>query len=110
MVLFIASYSLKLALFALIGYLIIGWLIPLISSVLSSNNGINYRNQSASLSSYVLETLHGLDEIIQYNQERNRLLSVDNKTKDLLKVESKMKSILGFNSAFTNTIYLYLRY
>ena len=104
MVLFIASYSLKLALFALIGYLIIGWLIPLISSVLSSNNGINYRNQSASLSSYVLETLHGLDEIIQYNQERNRLLSVDNKTKDLLKVESKMKSILGINSAFTNTI------
>lgn len=104
MVLFIASYSLKLALFALIGYLIIGWLIPLISSALSSNNGINYRNQSASLSSYVLETLHGLDEIIQYNQERNRLLSVDNKTKDLLKVESKMKSILGFNSAFTNTI------
>lgn len=104
MVLFIAFYSLKLALFALIGYLIIGWLIPLISSALSSNNGINYRNQSASLSSYVLETLHGLDEIIQYNQERNRLLSVDNKTKDLLKVESKMKSILGFNSAFTNTI------
>ena len=104
MVLFIASYSLKLALFALIGYLIIGWLIPLISSALSANNGINYRNQSASLSSYVLETLHGLDEIIQYNQERNRLLSVDNKTKDLLKVESKMKSILGFNSAFTNTI------
>ena len=106
MLIFIGYYDLRLALFALFAYTTIGLLIPMLTHKINKDNGIQYRNQAADLSSYVLETLYGLDEIIQFNQENNRLTTLHQKTSNLLNVESKMKSILGWNTGFTNTVIL----
>lgn len=104
MVVFIGYYDIVLAAVALIAYGVIGFFIPYITSKRSVDNGLKYRNRSAELSAYVLETLHGMDELIQFNQGEARLDSLKSKTEALLSVESRMKSIQGLNNAWTQTV------
>ncbi|WP_285958966.1 amino acid ABC transporter ATP-binding/permease protein [Thomasclavelia spiroformis] len=103
---FIGSYHWLLGLIAFMAYLFIGLIIPLIISKLNGNDGLKFRTKSGNLSSFVLDSLRGLSEILQYNNSQKRLLDMDEYTDELIVEEEKMKINLGRNTAITNSIIL----
>ena len=72
MVLFIGHYHYLAGLLALIAYIIVGVIIPVINGKLGSAEGMTFRNNFGELNSFVLDSLRGLDETIQYNQGEER--------------------------------------
>ena len=106
MCLFIGSFNALLGLLALAAYLIVGLLIPLVVSGLSGDNGLKYRAGAGELSAFVLDSLRGLSETLQYGQGAKRLEEMNARSDDLSSDEEKMKRIAGRNSAVTNVVIL----
>ena len=71
--LFIGSFHWLLGLIALAAYLVVGIIIPLATSRFSGDDGMRLRIKSGDLSSFVLDSLRGLSEILQYGQGKKRL-------------------------------------
>lgn len=106
MCLFISSYHPALGLLALSAYAVVGVAIPLATSKRSGDTGLRFRNQSGQLSAFVLESLRGLPETIQYGQGHCRLAEMNRRTDELSQVECRMKRTAGKNTAVTNTVIL----
>ncbi len=106
MCLFIGSFNALLGILALAAYLIVGLLIPLVVSGLSGDNGLKYRTGAGELSAFVLDSLRGLSETLQYNQGAKRLGEMNARSDALSSDEEKMKRIAGRNSAVTNVVIL----
>lgn len=104
--LFIGSYHLILGIIALVAYITVGVIIPVVTSKLSGDDGIKFRHQIGNLSSFVLDSLRGLSETIQYGQGEKRLCEMNEKTDELSKDESRMKRTAGRSTAITNTAIL----
>ena len=104
--LFIGSFHWLLGLIALAAYLTVGIVIPLVTSRLSGDDGMKFRMGSGELSGFVLDSLRGLSETLQYGQGRKRLDEMNEKTDNLAKDEERMKRTSGRNSAVTNTAVL----
>lgn len=106
MCLFIGSFHPMLGVLALAAYLTVGIAIPFLTSWASGDNGVKFRNGSGELSGYVLDSLRGLSEIIQYGQGEGRLAGMNQKTDSLSETEERMKRVAGRNTAVTNTVIL----
>lgn len=104
--LFIGSFHWALGLLALAAYLVVGLLIPWVTSRLSGEDGMKFRTKSGQLSSFVLDSLRGLWETIQYGQGGRRLAEMEEKTQELSVKEKRMKRTSGFNAAAANTVIL----
>ena len=103
---FIGSFHPLLGLLALAAYVTVGVLVPLAISKASGDHGIRFRSGSGELSGYVLDSLRGLTETIQYGQGQARLDGMMAKTDALSSEEEKMKAVSGRNTAITNTVIL----
>lgn len=91
-------YGLVSALF----YIIVGYLIPVISSKFGKDAGVEYRAEFAKTNSHLLESLKGIKEILLFNEGKNRLEQI-NKNSDVL--DEKMAGIKkheGIIKAFTD--------
>ena len=106
MVWFIGSIHPALGLLALAAYVTVGGLIPLVTSRLSGDAGIRFRNKSGDLSGFVLDSLRGLSELIQYGQGEARLAAMNERTEALSREEEGLKRTAGRNTAVTNTVIL----
>ena len=106
MTVFVGRYHWALGLFAAVAYLTVGAGIPLVTSRLSGNVGMEFRNRSGALSAFVLDSLRGLPEILQYGQGEKRLEEMNRRTQSLSGVEERMKRTSGRNTAVTNTVIL----
>lgn len=110
MCLFIGSYHPVLGLLALLAYLTVGAAIPLITSRLSGRGetaaAAEFRDESGELSGFVLDSLRGLSETIQYGRGKERLSQMNKKTDALSVTEMRMKRTAGRNMAVTNTVIL----
>ena len=106
MVCFIGCYHVALGILALVAYVTVGVIIPLVTSKLSGDDGIRFRTQSGHLSSFVLDSLRGLSETIQYGQGDKRMADMNTQTDNLTKDEERMKRTAGRNTAVTNTVIL----
>lgn len=106
MCIFIGSFHPVFGLIALCAYLVVGIVIPLIMSRLSGDDGMKFRSMSGELSSFVLESLRGLDEIIQFGQGKRRVEEMNNMSDALAADEKRMKNNSGRNTAVTNTVIL----
>ncbi len=103
---FIGIYSVVLGGIALVAYIVVGIFIPIITSRLSGDTGIRFRNKSGELSGFVLDSLRGLSEIIQYSQGVKRIEKMNAMTDELSVEEERMKRVTGRNMAVTNTVIL----
>ena len=103
---FIGSYHIALGLLALSAYAAVGILIPVITSRCSGDNSRRFRTKSGMLSDFVLDSLRGLSEIIQYGQGEKRLQEMNRRTEQLSEYEAHMKRTAGRNIAVTNTVIL----
>ena len=106
LVCFIGSYHMALGALALAAYLTVGVIIPLITSKRSGDDGIKFRTKSGQLSSFVLDSLRGLSETLQYGQGEKRMAQMSGQTDELSKDEERMKRTAGRNTAVTNTAIL----
>lgn len=103
---FIGSFHPTLGLLALATYVTVGVLVPLAISKTSGDHGIRFRSGAGELSGYVLDSLRGLTETIQYGRGQARLDGMMAKTDALSSEEEKMKAVSGRNTAITNTVIL----
>ena len=106
MVCLIGSYHIGLGILALVAYGTVGVVIPLVTSKLSGDDGIRFRTKSGALSSFVLDSLRGLSETIQYGQGQKRMAEMNCQTDALSGDEERMKRTAGRNVAVTNTVIL----
>lgn len=106
MVLFIGRIHTALGVLALSAYAVVGIVIPLVTSKRSGDDGIQFRSSAGKLSAFVLDSLRGLPETIQYGQGRKRLAEMDAQTDALSQTEAHMKRTAGKNTASVNTTIL----
>ena len=106
MCLFIGHYHALLGLLALAAYICVGVVIPLITSRRSGDTGMRFRTESGALSAFVLDSLRGLNETIQYDRGAERRAEMDVRTDALSKEEAKLKRLTGQNMGITNTAIL----
>lgn len=106
MIIFIGSFHVGLGVVALLAYVTVGIVIPVLTSKLSGEDGIRFRTKSGKLSDFVLDSLRGLSEIIQYGQGEKRLEEMNRRTEQLSGDEAHMKRTAGWNMAVTNTVIL----
>lgn len=108
MFVFISREHFILGMYALVSWVVIGLLMPVLISHLSKDDGMQYRTKAGKLSGYVLENLRGMDEILQYNQGRTRIENMNTMTEELNKDNYRMKMKTGFNTALSNVLILLL--
>lgn len=101
---FIGRFHSLLGLVAFLAYVTIGLIVPVLMSKRSAGQGRNVREQSGELSSFVLDSLRGLSEILQFNQGGRRLREMERKTDRLIAEEAKMKKVTGSNVAVSNSL------
>ena len=102
MVLFIGSFHPIYGFISAIAYITVGIILPILMNRLGGENAVNFRNKSGELSSFVLDSMRGLDETIQYGDGENRLNQIDKKSQLLSDIEKNMKKNMGINAAVTN--------
>ena len=86
---FVSSWY--LALVALIGFLTIGIVVPLISSGKLKESGVKYRAEFASFSAYFLDSIKGIKDIVLNNAGEEREKEVNKRSDGLLAETKKMK-------------------
>ena len=106
MCLFIGSFHPALGVLALLAYIMVGIVIPLITSKVSGEDGMAFRTKSGELSGFVLDSLRGLSETIQYGQGEKRLAGMNERMDALSLDEERMKRKAGRNAAAANTVIL----
>lgn len=99
---FISSWY--LALVALVAYLVIGILLPVIASKRLKASGVNYRKEFASFNAYYLDSIMGIKDIILNNNEKTREEEVNRRSINLLKETKKMRNETTKNSALTDVV------
>lgn len=104
--LFIGSFHWLLGLLALTAYLTVGVIVPLLTSKLSGDDGLKFRTKSGELSAFVLDSLRGLPETIQYGQGTSRLAEMNTHTDALSADEFRMRRTAGVSLASANTVIL----
>ena len=104
--LFIGSFHWSLGVLALLAYLSVGVFIPLLISRRSGESGSQFRAKSGELSGFVLDSLRGLLETLQFGQSEKRLGQMNEKTAELSETERQMKKMSARNTAITHTVIL----
>mgnify|MGYP000404303345 FL=1 len=104
--LFIGHIHWGLGLLALAAYVTVGIIVPVIASKTSGDLGLEFRNQSGSLSAFALDSLRGLPETMQYGNGKKRMQQMNERTDRMNDCQEKMKRVTGLNMAVTNTAIL----
>ena len=86
---FVASWYLALA--AVVAYLVIGIVVPMISSSRLKESGVKYRAEFASFNAYFLDSIKGIKDIVLNNAGAEREKEVNKRSELLLKETKKMK-------------------
>lgn len=106
MVIFIGSYHIFAGLLALAAYVIVGAVIPLWNGKRGSQKGMEFRTGFGELNSFVLDSLRGLDETIQYGQGQKRKEEMSRRSKNLAGMQEELSKMEGSQRSFTNLVIL----
>lgn len=93
-----------LALIALIGYFLIGIIVPMIASDRLKASGVRYRTEFASFNAYFLDSIKGIKDIILHNADQARKTEVNRRSDILLDETKKMKQKITNAGAATEFI------
>lgn len=106
MVIFIGRYHWLAGLLALAAYLIVGVAIPMWNGKRGSQKGMEFRTNFGELNSFVLDSLRGLDETIQYGQGEKRKEQMSERFKNLAGMQESLSKMEGSQRSFTNMVIL----
>ena len=83
-------------------YLIVGFVIPYVSSSFAKEAGVKYRNIFGESNNYVLDSLRGLKEVLLYKNGEERLKNINKNSIRLNKSLDKIKEHEGIIRATTD--------
>lgn len=106
MCIYIGSFHWMLAVVALAAYIVTGVLIPFVAARTGGSDGMTLRTRSGELSSFVLDSLRGIQQIIQFDAGSKRRADMNSQTDELLVAAKQMKNKAGVNTAVTNVCIL----
>ena len=106
MVFFIGEYHPLAGLLALTAYLLVGVLIPLWNGKRGGEKGMEFRTEFGELNSFVLDSLRGLDETIQYGQGEKRKEQMSERSRKLAGMQEILSRNEGSQRAVTNLVIL----
>ena len=106
MVIFIGRYHWLAGVLALAAYLIVGVAIPMWNGKRGSQKGMEFRTNFGELNSFVLDSLRGLDETIQYGQGEKRREQMSKQSKNLAGMQESLSKMEGSQRSFTNMVIL----
>ena len=106
MVIFIGRYHWLAGVIALVAYLIVGVVIPMWNGKRGSQKGMEFRTNFGELNSFVLDSLRGLYETIQYGQGEKRKEQMSEHSKNLAGMQESLSKMEGSQRSFTNMVIL----
>lgn len=106
MIAYIGSFHVILGLIAFISYIVIGIVVPFIASKMSQKYGKAFREEFGNLDAFVLDSLRGVKESIQYGSGKERLQEIQTYSSSLLEKEKKLKGAAGTSAAVISGIIL----
>ena len=86
---------------ALIAYTLVGIVIPVINGRRGAAAGMKYRDKIGDLNSYVLESMRGLDETLQYGNGIQRKQEIHDRSVSLSQIKKVLSGYQGDQSAIT---------
>jgi len=89
---------------SLLAYITVGIALPLWNGSRSADAGMNFRNNVGELNNFVINSMYGVDEILQYNQGEVRLNEMDSKSLELSDNQRKLSFFEGSQRAATNIV------
>lgn len=102
MILFLGRISPAAAILALAGYLTVGAAIPLYFGSRGAGKGMEFRNELGDLNSFILDSLRGLDETIQYRQGEARRKAMEERSDRLGMVQKSLNRLEASQKSVTN--------
>ena len=106
MVILIGRYHWLAGVLALAAYLIVGVAIPMWNGKRGSQKGMEFRTNFGELNSFVLDSLRGLDETIQYGQGEKRKEQMSERSRNLAGMQEDLSKMEGSQRSFTNMVIL----
>ena len=106
MILFIGRISPVAAVLALTGYLAVGAVIPLFFGKRGADKGMEFRSGFGDLNSFILDSLRGLDETIQYCQGEKRTKEMAERSDRLGGVQKGLNKLEASQRSVTNLVIL----
>lgn len=88
--------------YSFLAYVLVGIVLPIYISKHSRHIGVEYRKEAANLNSYVLESMRGLKESMQYMDTDSRLLGLNERTSILATREKELKHFQAKTVSLTN--------
>lgn len=108
MVAFTATLSPLLAAYAAFSYAVVGIAVPWISSKASGTGGREVRDAIGSMNAFVLDSLRGLRETLQFGRADDRARELACRMSDLAKAEGRLKDRTAVAMAATGAVVLAL--
>lgn len=102
LVLFIGMQYPPAGVIALLGYLVVGAIIPIWNGKKGAEEGMQFRDSFGELNSYILDSPRGLDETIQYNKGTERMVQMEECSGNLEKMQRKLNRYEAAQGALTN--------
>lgn len=106
MVVFIGRFHVYAGIFAVCSYLLVGCVIPLRNGSKGGQKGMEFRSGFGKLNSFVLESLRGIDETIQYGQGKKRKTQISEKSIELGKMQKDLNRMEAMQRAVTDLVIL----
>lgn len=107
MVCFLGNLHVAYGALALVFYVLVGALIPLVNGRLGGTKGQAYRNAFGELNTCVLDNLYGLEEILEYGQQEERLTNLTEHTEELGQISSQLKKDENAQRVITDGVILF---
>lgn len=104
---YLGSFYWAYGLIAAFAYFTVGAAFPLVLSKAGKDQGLIYRNAIGEMNSFLLDSLRGLTEILQYHQGESKRKAIKQKTEELEKKQAKMKKLEGITRVI-NDVAVYL--
>lgn len=105
---FIGGYAPALGLYAALSYAVIGIGVPVAAAKGARQSGESFRAEFGALNGFVLDSLRGIRESLQYNDGPHRLAQINQRTDALSGQERRLKEAGGTAQAMTGAIILLL--
>jgi ATP-binding cassette subfamily C protein len=90
---YLATYHVLYGVLAIVSYIVIGGVFPIIISKAGREKGLIYRNSIGAMNSFLLDSLRGLTEVLQYQAGEKRRSELREKTSELEEKQWEFKRL-----------------
>lgn len=102
MIIFMGRFHMAAGFLSLCAYVVVGLILPIWNGKRGAVKGMEFRNRFGELNSFVLDSLYGLEETIQYEQGKQRGEEMDNRSRNMGQLQKQISGMEAGQRAMTN--------